>query len=210
MTYNYIAIEGTIGAGKTSLATKISEDYNGKLILEQFDDNPFLPKFYLEADKYAFPLELSFLAERYQQLTAQLHSQDLFKNFTISDYFITKSLIFAQKTLPNDLFGLYNKLFQIINASLPTPDLLVYLYLRVDRLQENIRLRGRSYEQSIGNDYLEGIQQGYFEFIKQQQNMRILILDTNDIDFVKNPADYQKIMYHIEQEYAIGIHRIVV
>ncbi|HAG15076.1 MAG TPA: hypothetical protein DCG69_00925 [Bacteroidales bacterium] len=210
MIYNYIAIEGTIGAGKTSLATKISEDYNGKLILEQFDDNPFLPKFYLEADKYAFPLELSFLAERYQQLTAQLHSQDLFKNFTISDYFITKSLIFAQKTLPNDLFGLYNKLFQIINASLPTPDLLVYLYLRVDRLQENIRLRGRSYEQSIGNDYLEGIQQGYFEFIKQQQNMRILILDTNDIDFVKNPADYQKIMYHIEQEYAIGIHRIVV
>jgi deoxyadenosine/deoxycytidine kinase len=209
MTYNYIAIEGTIGAGKTSLATKISDDYNGKLILEQFDDNPFLPKFYKEADKYAFPLELSFLAERYQQLTSQLHSQDLFKNFTISDYFITKSLIFAQKTLPNDLFGLYNRLFQIINASLPTPDLLVYLYLRVDRLQENIRLRGRSYEQSIANDYLEGIQHGYFEFIKQQENMRILILDTNEIDFVKNHSDYQKIMYHIEQEYPIGIHRIV-
>lgn len=209
MIHNFIAIEGTIGAGKTSLANKIAEDYNGKLILEQFDDNPFLPKFYKEADKYAFPLELSFLAERYQQLTSQLSSQDLFKNFTISDYYINKSLIFAQKTLAPDLFGLYSKLFQIINASMPTPDLLVYLYLNVDRLQENIRKRGRSYEQSIANEYLEGIQQGYFEFIKQQQNMRILILDTNNIDFVKNPEDYQKIMHYIEQEYTVGIHRQV-
>jgi len=209
MIHNFIAIEGTIGAGKTSLANKIAEDYNGKLILEQFDDNPFLPKFYKEADKYAFPLELSFLAERYQQLTSQLSAQDLFKSFTISDYYINKSLIFAQKTLAPDLFGLYSKLFQIINASMPTPDLLVYLYLNVDRLQENIRKRGRSYEQSIANEYLEGIQQGYFEFIKQQQNMRILILDTNNIDFVKNPEDYQKIMHYIEQEYTVGIHRQV-
>jgi len=209
MKHNYIAIEGTIGAGKTSLATKIANDFNGKLILEQFDDNPFLPKFYLEADKYAFPLELSFLAERYQQLSSQLSSQDLFKNFTISDYFLNKSLIFAQKTLPNDMFGLYSRLFKIINASIPTPDLLVYLYLEVDRLQENIRTRGRLYEQSIANEYLEGIQKGYFEFIKQQQNMRILILDTNKIDFVNNLDDYKKVLQHIEMEYSIGIHRIV-
>lgn len=209
MIHNFIAIEGTIGAGKTSLATKISEEYNGKLILEQFDDNPFLPKFYKEADKYAFPLELSFLAERYQQLMNQLSSQDLFKNFTISDYFINKSLIFAQKTLPADMFGLYSKLFKIINASIPTPDLLVYLYLKVEKLQANIKERGRSYEQSIANEYLESIQQGYFEFIKQQQNMRILILDTNNIDFVKNPSDYQKIVHLINQEYSIGIHRVV-
>jgi deoxyadenosine/deoxycytidine kinase len=209
MIHNFIAIEGTIGAGKTSLATKISEEYNGKLILEQFDDNPFLPKFYKEADKYAFPLELSFLAERYQQLMNQLSSQDLFKNFTISDYFINKSLIFAQKTLPADMFGLYSKLFKIINASIPTPDLLVYLYLKVEKLQANIKERGRSYEQSIANEYLESIQQGYFEFIKQQQNMRILILDTNNIDFVKNPSDYQKIVRLINQEYSIGIHRVV-
>lgn len=209
MIHNFIAIEGTIGAGKTSLATKISEEYNGKLILEQFDDNPFLPKFYKEADKYAFPLELSFLAERYQQLMNQLSSQDLFKNFTISDYFINKSLIFAQKTLPADMFGLYSKLFKIINASIPIPDLLVYLYLKVEKLQANIKERGRSYEQSIANEYLESIQQGYFEFIKQQQNMRILILDTNNIDFVKNPSDYQKIVRLINQEYSIGIHRVV-
>jgi deoxyadenosine/deoxycytidine kinase len=209
MTHNFIAIEGTIGAGKTSLATKIAEEYNGKLILEQFADNPFLPKFYKDGEKYAFPLELSFLAERYQQLSAQLSSQDLFKNFTISDYLFNKSVIFAQKTLPDDLFGLYSKLFAIINASIPTPDLLVYLYLRVDRLKENIKMRGRSYEQSIADEYLESIQQGYFEFLKQQQNMRILVLDTNNIDFVKNPEDYQKIMHHINQEYSIGIHRKV-
>jgi deoxyadenosine/deoxycytidine kinase len=209
MIHNFIAIEGTIGAGKTSLASKIAEEYNGKLILEQFADNPFLPKFYEDGDKYAFPLELSFLAERYQQLSAKLSSQDLFKNFTISDYLFNKSLIFAQKTLPNDLFGLYSKLFSIINASIPTPDLLVYLYLKVDRLKANIVMRGRDYEQSIAEDYLESIQQGYFEFLKQQQNMRILILDTNNIDFVKNPEDYQKIMHHINQEYSIGIHRKV-
>lgn len=209
MRHNFIAIEGTIGAGKTSLATKIAEDFNGKLILEQFADNPFLPKFYEEADRYAFPLELSFLAERYQQLSTQLSSQDLFKNFTISDYLFNKSLIFAQKTLSDDLFGLYGKLFNIINASMPKPDLLVYLYLQVDKLKYNIKLRGRSYEQSIADDYLEAIQQGYFEFIKQQQNMRILILDTNAIDFVNNPDDYQKILSHIDQDYPVGIHRRV-
>jgi len=209
-TYNYIAIEGTIGAGKTSLATMISEDYNAKLILEGFADNPFLPKFYKESDKYAFPLELSFLAERYQQLTDQLTKQDLFKDFTVSDYFINKSLIFAQKTLQEDVFGLYSRLFHIINSSIPKPDLLVYLYVTVDRLQANIKERGRDYEQNIENEYLEKIQSGYFDFIRQQQDMRILILDTNEVDFVKNPDDYQRIIQLIDQQYEPGIHRIVV
>ncbi|WP_216663757.1 MULTISPECIES: deoxynucleoside kinase [unclassified Lentimicrobium] len=209
-TYNYIAIEGTIGAGKTSLATMISEDYNAKIILEGFADNPFLPKFYKEADKYAFPLELSFLAERYQQLTDQLSKQDLFKNFTVSDYFINKSLIFAQKTLQDDVFGLYSRLFHIINSSIPKPDLLVYLYVSVDRLQANIKERGRDYEQNIEDEYLEKIQSGYFEFIRQQQNMRILILDTNNVDFVKNEEDYMRIIELIDQPYKIGVHRVVV
>lgn len=209
-TYNYIAVEGTIGAGKTSLATMISEDFNAKLILEGFADNPFLPKFYKEADKYAFPLELSFLAERYQQLTDQLTKQDLFKNFTVSDYFINKSLIFAQKTLQDDVFGLYSRLFHIINSSIPKPDLLVYLYVSVDRLQANIKERGRDYEQNIEDDYLEKIQSGYFEFIRQQQNMRILILDTNNVDFVKNKEDYNRIIELIDQPYEIGVHRVVV
>lgn len=208
MRYNFIAIEGNIGAGKTSLATKISEQYNAKLILEQFDDNPFLPKFYSEPDKYSFPLELSFLAERYQQLKERLASQDLFKSFTISDYFINKSLIFAQKTLQSDEYMLYSKLFNIINDSLPKPDLLVYLYLSVDRLKQNIKNRGRNYEQNIESQYLEKIQAGYFEFIKQQQNMRILIIDTNGVDFVNNADDYNKMSNVIFKDYDIGINRI--
>lgn len=207
--YNFIAIEGTIGAGKTSLAKKISKDYNAKLILEDFADNPFLPKFYNNQDKYAFPLELSFLAERYQQLTDELTKQDLFKNFTVSDYFINKSLIFAQKTLGDDVFGLYSKLFHIINSSIPKPDLLVYLYVNINRLQSNIKTRGREYEQDIKDEYLEKIQSGYLEFIRQQQKMRILILDINNIDFVKNKEDYLRIIELINQDYNYGIHRVI-
>jgi len=207
MRYNYVVIEGTIGAGKTSLATRISEQYNARLILEQFEDNSFLPKFYLEPDKYAFPLEMSFLASRFQQLKDQLSTQDLFKPFTISDYFINKSLIFAGKTLQRDELALYSRFFNIINASLPKPDLLVYLYLDVVNLKKNIIKRGRSYELEIENNYLEKIQTGYFEYIRQQRDMRILIIDTNHIDFVENECDYNKILEIINREHKKGIHR---
>ena len=209
MLYNYIAIEGNIGSGKTSLATKISEEYNAKLILEQFEDNPFLPKFYEKPEQYAFPLELSFLASRFHQLKDDLTKQDLFKSFTISDYFINKTLIFARKTLQQDEFALFSKLFNIINTTLPKPDLLVYLYLSVDNLKRNILFRGRSYEQNIEKDYLEKIQKSYLDFIKAQQNIRILIIDTNKIDFVKNDEDYRLIKESIlNTEYKIGISRI--
>jgi deoxyguanosine kinase len=209
MKYNYIAIEGNIGAGKTSLATKISEEYNAKIILEQFADNPFLPKFYENPKQYAFPLELSFLASRYHQLKDELSRQDLFKSFTISDYFINKTLIFAQKTLQEDEFALFTKLFYIINTTLPKPDLLVYLYLNIDNLKRNITKRGRSYEANIEKDYLAKIQTGYLNFIKSQQNMRILIIDTNNIDFVNNEEDYLNIKKVImEKEYQIGITTI--
>lgn len=207
MRYNYVVIEGTIGAGKTSLATRISEQYNARLILEQFEDNSFLPKFYLEPDKYAFPLEMSFLASRFQQLKDQLSTQDLFKSFTISDYFINKSLIFAGKTLQKDELALYSRFFNIISASLPKPDLLVYLYLDVENLKKNIIKRGRSYELEIENNYLEKIQTGYFEYIRQQRDMRILIIDTNHIDFVENECDYNKILEIINREHKKGIHR---
>lgn len=209
MLYNYIAIEGNIGAGKTSLATKISEEYNAKLIPEQFADNPFLPKFYEKPEQYAFPLELSFLAARYHQLKDELSKQDLFKTFTISDYFINKTLIFAQKTLQEDEFALFTKLFYIINTTLPKPDLLVYLYLSIDNLKRNIIRRGRSYEKNMEKEYLAKIQSGYLEFIKSQQNMRILIIDTNNIDFVNDNNDYDKIKKTIlNKEYDIGITRI--
>lgn len=206
--YNFIAIEGNIGAGKTSLSKMIAEDFNAKLILEQFADNAFLPKFYDEPDKYAFPLELSFLAERYDQLKKQLTSRDLFKSFTIADYFINKSFIFARKTLPSDTFGLYKKLFGIISESLPKPDLLVYLYLDVDYLMENIRKRGRDYEQTIKREYLLQIQESYLEFIRQQTALSVVIINTNDIDFVHNADDYQKMVSILSGDYATGIHRI--
>ncbi len=210
MQYNFIAIEGNIGAGKTSLSTRIAEDFNAKLILEEFEDNAFLPKFYKEPDKYAFPLEMTFLASRYQQLKDKLGQQDLFKDFTISDYYIVKSLIFAKKTLPADEYNLYTRFFNIIFTQIPKPDLLVYLYLETSNLQANIHKRGRPYELSIENEYLDKIQEGYFEYFKQQpNNQRVLIIDTNHIDFVNNESDYQKIIGIINKEYEPGIHRVI-
>jgi len=209
MNYSFIAIEGNIGAGKTSLATMIARDFNAKLILEQFEDNDFLPKFYKEPDKYAFPLEMSFLASRFQQLKDQLGDRDLFTNFTISDYYIVKSLIFASKTLAEDELKLYNRFFQIIHSQLPKPELFVFLYVETNGLQHNIKKRGRSYEQNIQDDYLNKIQQGYFDFMKQQQGMKILLLDTNNLDFVNNKKDYQTIIDTINQDYQIGINRVI-
>jgi len=208
MNYNYIAIEGNIGSGKTSLASRISEEFNAKLILERFEDNSFLPKFYNYPDQYAFPLEMSFLADRYQQLKDELTSRELFKTFTIADYFIDKSLIFARQNLKNDEFNLYSKLFEIINSSLPKPDLIVYLFNSIERLQMNILNRGRDFEREIHASYLEKIQRGYFEYFKQNSNKRILIVDTQHIDFIDSRQDYDKIISHISREYHPGVHRV--
>lgn len=206
--YNYIAIEGNIGAGKTTLATRMSQQFNSRLILEQFEDNSFLPKFYEDPSRYAFPLELSFLADRFQQLKSKLALQDMFHPNTIADYFILKSLIFAKKTLSSEEFTLYSRLFSIIENALPKPDLLVYLYLDISRLQSNIRMRGRVYEQKIEDDYLRKIQEGYLDYIKQQQGLRVLLIDTNKLDFVAHHEDYDQLINIIMQEYPVGIHRI--
>lgn len=206
--YQFIAIEGTIGAGKTSLSTRIAHDFNARLILEQFEDNAFLPRFYEDQEKFAFPLEMSFMASRFQQLKDQLGTHDLFKSFTISDYYVAKSLIFARKTLQSDEFNLFQRFFHLIDVSLPKPDLLVYLYLDVDKLQHNIKRRGRTYEQQIKDEYLSQIQSGYFDFIRQQQDMRILLLDTNQLDFVANEMHYQMMLDVIFKTYPAGVHRI--
>ena len=211
MEYNYIAIEGTVGAGKTTLATRIANDFNGKLVLEEFeaDKNPFLPKFYKEPDKYSFQVEMTFLALRFQQLKDKLANLDLFHDFIISDYYVAKSLIFSRNNLQEDEYDLFARFFNIIFSTMPKPELLVYLYSDVERLQYNIRKRGRSYEQEIPDAYLENIQQGYLDFIRQEQNnMRILMLDTNRLDFVANEKDYQMILEAISQPYEIGLHRI--
>ncbi|WMI69449.1 2-amino-4-hydroxy-6-hydroxymethyldihydropteridine diphosphokinase [Mangrovimonas sp. YM274] len=187
---NYIAIEGNIGAGKTSLATMISEDFNAKLILERFADNPFLPKFYQEPQRYAFALEMSFLADRYQQISDDLSQLDLFRDFIVSDYDVFKSLIFSKVTLVEDEFKLYRKLFYLMYKDIAKPELYVYLYQKIDRLQQNIRKRGRDYEQQIEDAYLEKINAGYLEFLRNQNELNVKIIDITDRDFVANRADY--------------------
>ena len=198
--YNYIAIEGNIGAGKTSLTKMMSDNFNAKLVLERFADNPFLPKFYEDKERYAFPLEMSFLADRYQQLSDDLAQFAPFKNFIISDYYIFKSLIFAQVTLSKEEYLLYKKMFNLIYKELTKPDLYVYLHQNTAILLENIKKRGRAYEQNIRPIYLEKIHDGYKNFIKTQEDLNILEIDVSEIDFVNNPTDYNfiinKIKYH--------------
>ena len=198
--YNYIAIEGNIGAGKTSLSTKISQDFNAKLILERFADNPFLPKFYKEPKRYAFTLEMSFLADRYQQISDDLSQLDLFKDFIVSDYDIYKSLIFSKITLPEDEFKLYRRLFYLMYKDIAKPELYVYLYQNTERLQENIKKRGREYEQDIDNEYLEKINAGYLEFLKNQTELNVKIIDISDKDFIDSREDYLWILNEICKE----------
>lgn len=188
--HNYIAIEGNIGAGKTSLAKKVAQEFNARLILERFADNPFLPKFYEDANRYAFTLEMSFLADRYQQISDDLSQLDLFKDFIVSDYDVFKSLIFSKITLQEDEFKLYRKLFYLMYKDLRKPDLYVYLYQNTERLQENIKKRGRDYEQNIDNDYLDKINLGYLDFLKNQKDFSVKIIDVSDRDFVENRSDY--------------------
>ena len=207
--YNYIVIEGNIGAGKTSFATLLAEECNARLILEQFEENSFLPKFYEDPARYAFPLELSFLADRYQQLKAQFNASDMFKTFTVADYFIFKSLIFASKNLEQLEFGLYSKLFAIVSSVVPKPDMIVYLYLSLENLKKNIEKRGRPYEQNIQFDYLEKIQTGYLEFLRQQTDLRVLVIDTNGLDFVSRRNDYYWLKELTLKEYPLGMHRIL-
>lgn len=209
LKYDYIVIEGNIGTGKTSLANRIAEEFDTRIILERFADNPFLPLFYENSQRYAFPLELSFLADRYQQLNDELAPQELFRQQTVSDYILSKSLIFASITLRDDEFQLYQRLFHIINPHLPKPDLLVFLHKDVSNLKANIRKRGRDYEQNIADDYLFSLEKGYWEFFKQQSGIRILVLDTNEVDFVGNQKDYEQILELINADYEPGIHRVI-
>ncbi len=204
--HRLLAIEGNIGSGKTSLATRLAEDYGARLILEQFADNPFLPKFYEDPEQYAFPLELFFMAERYQQLKSQIAAPNLFEPFIVSDYMFTKSLLFAHVTLKSDEYLLYQRLFQIINPQLPRPDLIVYLYASIPRLLANIARRGRPYEQNIRGEYLEKLQQTYLEYFRHHSDLPVLIVDVSKADFVNKREEYEAIRELIEKDYGPGMH----
>lgn len=206
--YAYIAIEGNIGAGKTSLAQKLSADFNAKLILEEFEDNSFLPKFYEDARRFAFPLEMSFLASRFNQLKKQLLEKDLFQQYTVSDYIFPKSLLFSKVNLDEDEYDLYVKLFDIINLQLPQPDLLVYLHNPIEKLQWNIANRGRVYEQKIPDEYLIQLSDSYQQFLNANQHLRVLMIDCSSLDFVANEDHYENVKALICKEYSPGIHHI--
>jgi len=208
--YSYLVIEGNIGEGKTSLAQRISQDYSAKLILERFEQNPFLEKFYQNPERYAFSLEMSFLADRYDQLKREVQSRDMFQPFMVSDYYLMKSLIFARNTLAEDEYSLYSHLFHIIHSSLPKPDLYVYLHQEVRQLLWNIQTRGRDYEKAITAGYLESIQQGYFDFFKQQPSIPVLVIDTRGVDFVNRDEDYLNILKALfKEKYPPGMTRVI-
>ncbi|MBK9735770.1 MAG: deoxynucleoside kinase [Saprospiraceae bacterium] len=206
--YNYICIEGNIGAGKTTFCNLIKEEYNCRLILEEFDDNPFLPLFYKEPDRFAFTVELFFMTERHKQLQRHLLNQDLFREFTVSDYAFVKTLLFARKNLPEDEFRLFQKMFTVLNQSFPKPDILVYFHRNVDILLKNIGGRGREYEKDITPEYLTQIQQSYFEYFRNILSYPILIIDLNTIDFKSNKEHYEHVKYLISKNYQPGVHRI--
>jgi len=207
MQHQFLIIEGNIGAGKTTLSQMLAEDFGFKLLLEEFADNPFLPHFYQNPDRYAFPVELFFMTERHKQLQQELAQRDLFQEGIVADYIFYKTLLFARNNLNTEEYRLFQRLFNILNAAFPKPDLLVYLHRSVDRLMDNIRKRGRSFEQEIEPSYLQQIQQSYFEFFRSNEQLPILIIDIEDLDFLNNPEDYQKILDLINRPYRPGLHR---
>lgn len=204
MKHHFITVEGNIGAGKTTLSHLLAKHFNARLILEEFADNPFLPKFYENPQQYAFPLELFFMAERYKQLK-EMVTKDLFQNITVSDYLFTKCLLFAKVNLPEEEFRLYQKLFDIIHQQLVFPDILIYLHAPVNKLQNNIKKRNRTYEQNIPDEYLFKIQETYTSYIRQH-NIKTIFIDASNADFLGNPAHLEIVLEALEKDFDSGQH----
>lgn len=208
LPYNFIAIEGNIGAGKTTLSQMIAQDFGCRLVLEQFAENPFLPFFYDNPERYAFPVELFFMTERHKQLQEELAQQSMFQQSVIADYYFVKTLLFAKNNLNEEEYRLFQQLFHILNAASPKPALLVYLHRSVPDLLENIQKRGRTFEKDITAAYLTQIQQAYFDFFKTENNLPILILNIEKTDFQNNKNHYKQILDHLLKPYSIGIHTV--
>ena len=205
MKHHFITVEGNIGAGKTTLSQLLAKHYNARLVLEEFADNPFLAKFYEQPQQYAFPVELFFMAERYKQLKDMVHSKDLFQSITVSDYLFTKCLLFAKVNLPEEEFRLYQKLFDIIHQQLAFPDIIIYLHAPVQKLQQNIRKRNRSYELNIPDEYLFSLQETYTSYIKQH-NITTIFIDTSNADFLGDPRHLQVVIDALEKDIERGQH----
>jgi len=205
--YNYISIEGNIGAGKTTFCKMLADEYNCELILEQFANNPFLPFFYDDPERYAFTVELFFMTERHKQLQKTLLTPELFSPFKLADYSFIKTLLFARKNLGEEEYRLFSKLYNILNQSFPEPDILVYFHRDVSILQSNIAKRNRSYEQNITDEYLLKIQNSYFEYFRNIVSYPVLIIDLKEIDFIANPQQYSELKKLLSKKYSPGIHR---
>jgi deoxyadenosine/deoxycytidine kinase len=187
--FEFIAIEGVIGVGKTSLAQRLVQQHQTRLVLEQFEDNPFLPKFYEDRDRYAFPTQMAFLASRFNQ-QQDLLSKDLFQQTTISDYMFEKDRIFARLNLNEDELALYDKIFNIMAGIAAVPDLVIYLHASTDRLMENIRNRGRKYERNLSPAYLQELNQAYNHFFYHYNKSPLITINTTEVDFVNNDSHF--------------------
>ena len=207
MKHHFIAVEGNIGAGKTTLSQLLSQHYNSKLMLEEFAENPFLTKFYENPKQYAFPLELFFLAERFKQQQDLIKTADLFQSVTISDYLFTKCLLFAKVNLPEEEYRLYQKMYDVFSQQLTQPDILIYLHAPVNKLQSNIKKRNRKFEQSIPDEYLFKLQETYTSYIKQH-NMKTIFVDASNADFLYNEAHFKLITDALEKDLEEGQHFI--
>ena len=205
MKYKHVAIEGNIGSGKTTVSKMLAERMEARLILEQFADNPFLPPFYEDREKWAFPLEMSFLAERYTQTHDQLPTPDLFGTAVIIDYMIWKSLVFARINLKPMEFDLYQRFFDLMFSAFPRPELVVYMNRDLSDLQRQIAMRGRAYEQGMDSDYLRNVEQSYMEFFAQLVHTPVIILNVTGVDFTSQPLALEQLESLIDSPHKPGV-----
>lgn len=206
--HSFIAIEGNIGVGKTTLARQLAADFGLRLLLEEFSDNPFLPLFYENPDRYAFPVELFFMTERHKQLQQELSQIQLFGEQVVADYYFMKTLLFARNNLNPEEYRLFQRLFNVLKIQFPPPDLLVYLHRSVPQLQRQIAARNRAFEQRISDAYLKNIQRAYFEFFRSEPNLPILMLDVENVDFLAHPEQYDRMLDVICRPYGPGLHHV--
>ena len=206
--YAYIAIEGNIGAGKTTFATWLAQHLKSDLMLEQFQENPFLEKFYDDPERYALSVELTFVSDRYRQLRERLGARNLFRQVLVSDYAFVKSMIFAKANLPADEFKLFRTMFKLMDAQVAQPEVVAILDPNPEKIRQQIETRGRSYEQDMPQDYLDKIAYHYQRHYRYARGSRILWIDSTDIDIVNRPADAKRLASLVLEPRKPGVYSL--